>query len=93
MPKPTPDQEKTIADAARQLDETRRNWLGDRTDRTRTLTALYNKRPTWLADAHRTLDAAVFAAYGWPSGIHDDQILERLLALNSERGRAGERSA
>ena len=31
----------------------------------RTLTNLYNQRPTWLALAHRKLDDAVFAAYGW----------------------------
>ena len=30
----------------------------------RTLTNLYNARPTWLVQAHETLDAAVFAAYG-----------------------------
>ena len=33
----------------------------------RTLTNLYNARPTWLDNAHRKLDAAVFAAYGWPA--------------------------
>lgn len=32
-----------------------------------TLTSLYNARPAWLDLAHRTLDAAVFAAYGWPA--------------------------
>jgi type II restriction/modification system DNA methylase subunit YeeA len=48
----------------------------------RTLTSLYNQRPTWLANAHRQLDAAVFAAYGWPDGLSDEEILERLLALN-----------
>ena len=52
MPRPNPDQEKAIADAARKLDEARRNWLGDRTDKTRTLTNLYNKKPTWR---HRRL--------------------------------------
>ena len=31
----------------------------------RTLTNLYNERPTWLDLAHRRLDEAVFAAYGW----------------------------
>jgi hypothetical protein len=29
----------------------------------RTLTNLYNERPTWLALAHRALDQAVLAAY------------------------------
>ena len=29
----------------------------------RTLTKLYNQRPTWLKLAHRELDAAVLAAY------------------------------
>ncbi|MEA3644050.1 MAG: hypothetical protein VBE63_29625, partial [Lamprobacter sp.] len=31
----------------------------------RTLTNLYNARPAWLDNAHKTLDAAVAAAYGW----------------------------
>jgi len=48
----------------------------------RTLTKLYNVRPAWLADCHAKLDAAVAAAYGWPSNLIDDTILERLLALN-----------
>lgn len=33
----------------------------------RTLTNLYNQRPAWLVNAHRALDEAVAAAYGWPS--------------------------
>ncbi|MBU1694066.1 MAG: N-6 DNA methylase, partial [Verrucomicrobia bacterium] len=57
-------EQQAFADAARKLDEARSNWLGDRSDKTRTLTALYNKKPTWLVDAHRELDAAVFAGYG-----------------------------
>ena len=52
---------------------------------TRTLTNLYNQRPTWLANAHAKLDEAVFAAYGWSPDITDDAILEKLLALNLER--------
>ncbi len=51
----------------------------------RTLTNLYNERPTWLDLAHRKLDEAVFAAYGWTPDLTDNQILERLLALNVER--------
>jgi hypothetical protein len=57
----------------------------------RTLTELYNKRQrgdgdaVWLDFAHKKLDAAVAAAYGWPADLSDDQILERLLALNLER--------
>lgn len=51
----------------------------------RTLTNLYNERPTWLANAHAKLDAAVFAAYEWPVELTDEQILERLLKLNLER--------
>ena len=31
----------------------------------RTLTNLYNERPTWLDLAHRRLDEVVAAAYGW----------------------------
>jgi hypothetical protein len=51
----------------------------------RTLTNLYNERPAWLALAHKKLDEAVFAAYGWDPAMSDEEILERLLALNLER--------
>ncbi len=54
----------------------------------RTLTKLYNERPPWLADCHARLDAAVAAAYGWPADMSDEQILERLLALNLSRSTA-----
>lgn len=53
----------------------------------RTLTNLYNERPAWLDLAHRKLDEAVFDAYGWPPDLSDEEILERLLALNLERAR------
>ncbi len=52
----------------------------------RTLTKLYNARPAWLAACHDRLDAAVAAAYGWPADLPDDDILERLLALNLAAG-------
>ena len=51
----------------------------------RTLRNLYNERPAWLDLAHKKLDAAVAAAYGWPADLTDEQILEKLLALNLER--------
>jgi hypothetical protein len=51
----------------------------------RTLTRLYNQRPTWLALAHQKLDAAVFAAYGWDLAMSNDQLLGALLALNLAR--------
>ena len=47
----------------------------------------YNAGPTWLDLAHKRLDQAVFAAYGWKSDLSDDEILEKLLYLNLERGR------
>ena len=49
----------------------------------RTLTNLYNARPQWLADAHRALDAAVAAAYGWDADISEADALAELLVLNS----------
>lgn len=55
----------------------------------RTLTNLYNERPAWLDNAHRALDVAVAAAYGWPADLSDDEILARLFALNQERAAAG----
>ena len=51
----------------------------------RTLTNLYNQRPTWLDNTHRHLDEAVADAYGWPSDMPDNEMLMKLLALNLER--------
>jgi len=54
----------------------------------RTLTNLYNERPTWLDNDHKALDAAVATAYGWDDYSPDmpnEEILSRLLALNLER--------
>ncbi|MFZ4537569.1 type IIL restriction-modification enzyme MmeI, partial [Propionivibrio sp.] len=54
----------------------------------RTLTGLYNARPAWLDNAHRNLDAAVAAAYGWTDyspATTDDEILRKLLVLNLQR--------
>jgi type II restriction/modification system DNA methylase subunit YeeA len=51
----------------------------------RTLTALYNERPTWLNNAHDRLDAAVAAAYGWDADISTEDALARLLELNVQR--------
>ena len=55
----------------------------------RTLTNLYNERPAWLDNAHRELDAAVAAAYGWPAMFSEEDALARLLDLNRERAAAG----
>jgi len=129
FPQPTDAQCAAIADAAKELDQLRSNWLnppmwtreevlefpgslngpwtryvenadsrGIGTIRCprlaakdeecakqlakRTLTILYNQRPAWLDHAHCRLDAAVFAAYGWPADLTDDEILARLLELN-----------
>lgn len=88
---PTDDQRvQAIAQAARKLNELREAWLNppDASEadlRKRTLTNLYNQRPTWLDLAHKKLDAAVAAAYGWPADLSDEEILARLLALNLER--------
>jgi len=38
-----------------------------------------------LKQIHDDLDAAVFDAYGWPHDLSDEEILERLVALNHER--------
>jgi type II restriction/modification system DNA methylase subunit YeeA len=90
FPDPTPEQRARVGEAARRLVELRDGWLNppglDPAELAkRTLTHLYNQRPTWLANAHADLDAAVFAAYGWPSDLPDAAILERLLAMNLDR--------
>lgn len=51
----------------------------------RTLTTLYNDRPGWLIEVHRSLDDAVAAAYGWSADIDTDEALHRLLDLNLAR--------
>ncbi len=58
----------------------------------RTLTNLYNAKlagkAAWLDLAHKALDQAVAAAYGWPDytpETSDEEILRRLLALNLAR--------
>jgi type II restriction/modification system DNA methylase subunit YeeA len=87
-----------IAEAARRLDEPRRNWLkpegaSEADLKKRTLTNLYNARPTWLQNAHAVLDEAVYAAYGWPPDITDEEVLQNLLAVNSERSEPGQDSS
>lgn len=79
-----------IAQAAQELNEKREAWLNppgmaEADLKKRTLTNLYNQRPTWLDLAHKKLDAAVAAAYGWPADLPDEEILALLLALNLER--------
>jgi hypothetical protein len=53
----------------------------------RTLTNLYNQRPTWLDLAHQKLDEAVFTAYAWPPSMTDDDLLAALLELNLQRAK------
>jgi hypothetical protein len=83
-----------IGEAAKKLNELRENWLNppgasEAELKKRTLTNLYNQKPTWLQNAHAALDRAVWAAYGWddpdPTTVDEDTILSRLLALNGER--------
>ena len=100
FPNAADGQRDAIADAARELDRLRGNWLnpkdadgnpalGGDALRRRTLTNLYNRRPTWLANVHARLDVAVADAYGWDGELADYEILERLLALNLTRRREG----
>ena len=100
FPTPTDEQRAAIAAAAAELNRLRENWLNPvdmfgapalNADqlRRRTLTNLYNDYPSWLANSHATLDAAVADAYGWPPDLPDAEVLEWLLALNLERAAAG----
>ena len=99
FPDPSDAQRAAIADAAAELNRLREGWLNPvdmfgnpaltaPERRRRTLTNLYNQRPTWLANAHATLDAAVADAYGWPPDLPDAEVLQRLLGLNLERAAA-----
>lgn len=85
---------KAIAEAAFRLNGLRESWLnppGAVEDdlKQRTLTNLYNSRPTWLAQAHEQLDRAVLNTYGWPQDIDGETLLANLLALNLAREPAG----
>jgi type II restriction/modification system DNA methylase subunit YeeA len=77
-----------IAEAAEALASLRDAWLnpsGQDSDPRRTMTSLYNRRPTWLSNAHDRLDRAVHAAYGWKYPLDPDDVLARLVALNLTR--------
>ena len=92
-PSPSPDVMAEVSDAARQLDALRVGWLDPAgvapSDLAkRTLTALYNSPPTWLRQVHERLDRAVYAAYGWPYPLADDEVLTRLLEANLLRSGA-----
>ena len=98
FPRPTDVQREEIAEAAGELNRLREVWLNPVDAegepvvfgvdlRRRTLTNLYNEyeRHTWLVNVHERLEAAVADAYGWDADLSDEQVLERLLALNLER--------
>lgn len=95
FPQATEEQKQAIGEEAARLNELRAGWLNPEPTeglplsesemKKRTLTNLYNERPTWLANAHAALDEAVLAAYGWPASMPDAEILARLLELNLER--------
>jgi len=88
---------EAIAAAARTIVTLRDRWLNppdisESERKTRTLTNLYNARPTWLDLAHGGLDRAVLDAYGWEHNLGNEAILGRLLALNGERAHSSEAS-
>ncbi len=95
FPEPSEEGRAEVAEAARELDAYRRNWLdpegatGAELKR-RTLTNLYNERPAWLTNAHARLDGAIYALYGWSADLPDEEALKNLLALNVQR--SGERA-
>jgi type II restriction/modification system DNA methylase subunit YeeA len=93
FPHPDPTQCAAIEKAAIYLEQCRAHLKG----KGKTLTEAYNaledcrKKPSptheayTLMDAHERLDKTVYAAYGWTYPLSEDDILEKLLALNLER--------
>ena len=80
----------TLEAAARNLDALRKGWLNPNGAsaeelRKRTLTNLYNQRPSWLEQAHEQLDRAVHRAYGWDYPLEREDVLGRLVELNLAR--------
>ena len=93
FPVPTKEQRAAIGAIAAELNRLREGWLNPEGGtaaqiRRRTLTNLYNDRPTWLENIHARLDAAMADAYGWPADLSDAEVLERLLMLNLEQAEA-----
>jgi hypothetical protein len=86
FPTPTESQRQAVGQAARTLDEQRRNVCRPNGIYRRSMTSLYNENPPWLQTAHAELDAAVADAYGWPPDLADDEILRRLVRLNLSGG-------
>lgn len=79
-----------IARAAKSLDERRTGWLNptglpETEIKKRTLTNLYNQKPSWLEQAHERLDRMVYAAYGWEYPLGPEEMLSRLVELNLKR--------
>lgn len=90
FPEANGEQREAVAEAARELYHLRQGWrfppdASETELKKRTLTNLYNARPMWLQLAHESLDQAVAAAYGWPDGLTEPEMLERLLELNLQR--------
>ncbi len=80
------------------LDQLRRKWrnpenITEAELKERTLTNLYNQRPTWLASAHAARERAVFAAHGWLEEIGDEEILKSGRGLSPRIGPPGSRHA
>ena len=86
FPTPTESQRQAVAQAARRLDEQRRNVCRPNDSYRRSMTALYNENPPWLRTAHAELDAAAADAYGWPADLTDHELLQRLVRLNVSGG-------
>ena len=86
FPTPTESQRDTVAQAARMLDDQRRNVCRPNGTYRRSMTALYNENPPWLQTAHAELDAAVAQAYDWPPNLPDHDLLRRLVRLNLSGG-------
>ena len=94
FPEPDEAQRAAITGAAVQLNQLREGWLNPPNATALELKKRTNQRHhqrdsqrvTWLTNIHAALAAAVAAAaHGWPDGVNDADILERLLTMNLER--------
>jgi hypothetical protein len=85
---PFPGRSEAVAEVAEALDAYRKGWQrAEPRWRGRMSTTRWSGASR-CCELHARLDRAVFAAYGWPCDLADEEVLVRLVELNARRAGA-----